>query len=137
MLRLSTLLWIAGLLHLTVPIASAMVPGALDWRSELARLSRLTRQLVWVHGAFIVLVIVGFGAVTMCNAAALASGSVLARSLCGLIAVFWAARLLLGLVLFDPGPYLTSTFMRLGYRALTGLFLFFVAAYGYAALFAG
>src|SRR5438552_17385155 len=81
-------LFIAGWLHFAVLIASAMVPGVLDWRNELARLSALTRQRVWVHGAFIVLVIIGFGVTTILTAEALANGSTLSRSVSGSSGLF-------------------------------------------------
>ena len=55
---LTTLLCIGGLMHFGILIASALVPRVLDWRSELRKLNPLTRQLVWVHGVFIVLTII-------------------------------------------------------------------------------
>ena len=59
--NLSTLIFVGGILHFGILIASAMVPSALDWKASLSRLDPLFRQLVWVHGVFIVLVIIGFG----------------------------------------------------------------------------
>ena len=56
----ATLILFGGMIHFGILLASALVPQVLNWRAELALLGRLTRQLVWVHGAFIVLVIVGF-----------------------------------------------------------------------------
>ena len=41
--------------------ASALVPKVLDWRRQFASLDRLLRQLVWVYGAYIVLMITGLG----------------------------------------------------------------------------
>src|SRR5438552_8279873 len=115
-------LFIAGWMHFAVLIASAMVPGVLDWRNELARLSALTRQLVWVHGAFIVLVIIGFGVITILNAEALANGSTLSRSVCGFIGLFWSTRLAVQFVVFDPPPAIMASPLRWGYHALTVAF---------------
>jgi len=134
MTDLSTLVLIGGVLHFGVLIASALVPQVLDWRKELASLSTLTRQLVWVHGAFIVMVIVGFGVISLTVSAELASGSPLARWVCGFIAVFWATRLALQFVLFDPTPHMGSAVLKWGYHGLTVLFLYFAAVYGWAAV---
>ena len=90
---LAILILIGGFLHFGVLIASALVPQVLDWRDELARVSKLTRQLVWTHGAFIVLTIIAFGVLSIANASSLTSGDPLARSLAGFISVFWGARL--------------------------------------------
>ncbi|MEX2216465.1 MAG: hypothetical protein WD768_20300 [Phycisphaeraceae bacterium] len=131
---LTILILIAGLLHFGVLIASALVPQVLDWRSELARVSPLTRQLVWTHGLFIVLTIIAFGILSIVNASTLASGDFLARSLCGFIAIFWGARLALQYTWFDARPYLTTPVLRLGYHGLTFVFAYFSAVYGWAAL---
>src|SRR5258708_19088845 len=90
---LKTLLLLGGILHFGVLIASALVPQVLDWRRELRKLPPLFAQLVWVHGAFIVLTILGLGVISVTNAAELASGTLLARSVCGFVALFWGTRL--------------------------------------------
>lgn len=133
-MRLEQFLWIAGVLHLLIPIASALVPSVLDWRTELRKLTTLTRQLVWVHGVFIVLVILGFGALTLVNASELSSGTTLARSCCGFIALFWAARLSLQFVLFDPTPHFKHAILRVGHHSLTLMFGYFALVYGWAAI---
>src|SRR3712207_6633403 len=91
---LTTLLILAGACHFGILLASALVPRVLDWRGELARVSPLSRHVVWTHGAFIVLTIVAFGLITVVNAAELAAGgSAVARWFCGFVAVFWLSRL--------------------------------------------
>lgn len=133
MLSLAVLLKIGGVLHFGILLASALVPRVLDWRSELQQLPRLFRQLVWVHGVFIVLTIVGFGAVSVGNAETLAAGTPLARSVCGLIAVFWLLRLAIQFLVFDARPYLTNTFLRLGYHGLTAVFTYLGIVFALAA----
>ena len=135
MSRLPTFLLVAGLLHFAILTASALVPIVLDWRKALSTLEPFVRKLVWVHGAFIVLTIIGFGTVTVLNADHLAAGSPLARSLCAFIAIFWGARLVIQLFEFDVKTVVTSRFLRLCNHALTGVFAYFTATYAYAALF--
>jgi len=134
MLTLTTLLRIGGALHFGILIASALVPQVLDWRKSLASLDKLLRQLIWVHGIFIVLVIIGFGVLSLLNAGALASGSLLARSVCGFISFFWLARLVIQCFVFDATPVIKSAWLKLGYHALTAVFTYMAVVYGLAAL---
>ncbi len=92
-MNLAPYIAIGGVLHFGILLASALTPKVLEWRTALGKLDRLSRQLVWVHGAFIVLVIVAFGVLSVGFAAELASGSPLARGVCAFIAFFWGARL--------------------------------------------
>jgi hypothetical protein len=127
-------LLLAGILHFCILIASASVPRLLGWRTALPNLPRMLRQLFWVYGAFIVLVIIGFGTLTLAFAPALAAGGSLARGLCALIAFFWLARLGVQLFVFDLEPYLTRWWLRLGSHGLTVAFLYFALVYGACAL---
>lgn len=134
MIHLETLLVLAGICHFGILIASALVPGVLDWKGELAKLAPLCRHVVWTHGAFIVLTIIAFGAVTVINAPALAGGTRLARTVCAVISLFWLARLGIQFFLFDAKPFLRTIFLKIGYHGLTVVFTFLVAVYGYAAM---
>jgi len=124
----------AGWLHFCILLASALTPGALDWRTNLASLHPFLRRLFWVYGAFIVLVIISFGTLTVRHVHELAAGAPLARSFCGFIATFWLARLLVQLFIFDARPFLTNWFYRIGYHGLTVAFAYFAAVYAFAAL---
>jgi hypothetical protein len=132
-MNLPLLILIGGILHYGILIASACVPGVLNWRRELAKLEPLSRQLVWVHGAFIVLVIIGFGCLSLAMPGELASGTVLARGVSAFIATFWAARLAIQFLVFDATPHMTSVLLRLGYHGLTLVFVYFAVVYGAAA----
>lgn len=131
---LTTLLVLAGVCHFGILLASALVPRVLDWRGELARVSPLSRHVVWTHGVFIVLTIVAFGVITVANAGTLAAGSTLARWFCGFVAVFWLSRLVVQLFLFDARPYLKTAFLKLGYHGLTVVFTYLGAVYAWAAV---
>lgn len=131
---LATLIFIAGVLHFGILIASALVPQVLDWRSSLAKLDPLLRQLIWVHGAFIVLVIIGFGVISLVYASELASGTALARGVAAFIAIFWGARLAVQFFVFDAKPYLKSRFLAIGYHGLTVVFAYIAVVYAIAAI---
>jgi hypothetical protein len=137
MISLKTSLMTAGLLHFGILIASALVPRVLAWHGELRKLPPLFAQLVWVHGAFIVLTIIGFGTLSIVNANELATGTSLARSVCALIALFWGTRLAVQFFYFTPTGYLTTLTLKLGYNALTLAFTFLTVVYAWGALATG
>lgn len=133
MTSLESLLIIAGVLHFGILSASFVVPRVLDWRGQLARLPAIFRQVVWVHGAFIALIIIGFGAISLLLPGELAGRSLLARWVCGFIALFWGTRLVLQFAFFRPGELLKNRLLKVGYHGLTCVFAYFVAVYGLAA----
>ena len=133
-MNLALLILIGGVLHFGILLASALTPRVLDWKMELTKLDPLTRQLVWVHGAFIVLVIIGFGAVSVALPAELAAGTWLSRAVCGFIALFWLTRLAVQFFVFDAKQYLTSAWLKLGYHGLTCVFAYHAVIYSMAAL---
>ena len=136
-MNLPLFIFIGGVLHLGILLASATVPRALDWKKSLDGLDQLFRQLIWVHGAFIVLVIIGFAVLSLLLPGELASGTPLARGLCAFIAIFWLSRLGVQLFVFDAKPHLKSALLRIGYHGLTLVFAYHAVVYGYAALNVG
>ena len=133
-MKLEMLIRIAGTLHFCILLASALTPFALKWNANLALMPRLMRQMFWVYGGFIVLVIVGFGTLILTHAPDIAAGHPLGRALSGFIAAFWLARLSVQFFVFDARPYLTNWFFRCGYHGLTAVFSYFVAVFIWAAL---
>lgn len=129
---LPQLIFGAGILQLTVLVASALVPLRLKWKEELKSLSRLHRQMYWVYGGYVVLSIIALGLIAIFNSAELASGTGLARGFCAYVMVFWGVRLSLQAVL-DVQEYLNHWWLRVGYYVLTVLFLAFTLIYGCAA----
>jgi hypothetical protein len=89
--------------------------------------------MYWVYGGYIVLSIVAFSLISLWNAEELASGGGLGRAFCLYVAVFWGIRVILQGV-FDVREHLTSWWLKLGYHALTALFVSFTIIYGWAAL---
>ena len=130
-----TLIQLGGLTHFAILIASALTPGVLEWRRHLATLPPLLRQLFWVYGSFIVLVIISFGTISLAHASTLASGEPLARSVCAVIAIFWGARLAVQWFVFDATPFLTNTLLKVGYHTLTVAFVALTVIYGCAAIY--
>src|SRR2546426_3121938 len=122
-------LLVAGFLHFGLLLASFSVPRVLDWNTELQKVNPLTRQLVLVHGGFIVLTIICFGAITLAAGRELLAGSMLGLAVAGFIGVFWLGRLLVQLFFFQTEPRLTTPVRKIGYPALYFFFSFFSVVY--------
>ena len=128
------MLYLAAIAHFGILSASAMAPKALHWKEHLRELPRLIRQLFWVYGMFIMLMIISFGTLTFMHVDAMIAGDAVARGLCVVIAIFWGLRLAVQLFVFDAKPFLTNRWYRLGYHTLTVTFIFLTGVYTTAAL---
>jgi len=120
---IDSLVLLAGLLHFALLPVSFSVPLVLDWKRELAPLSAFNRRIVWVHGAFIVLVIVGFGALTLVERASMSPG------LAAFIGLFWLARLGVQLFYYKPSEWPPGPLSVAGRLATSALFAFWSALY--------
>ena len=130
---LTVLLQIAGVLHLGLLCAGAVMPRAVNLRAHLAALPPFIRRLFWVYYSFIALCLVSFGLITVTLAGTLAAGGNLARAICAFLAVFWTIRLVAATFIFDVRPYLTSNLWRLGYHATNIVFIYLPVVYAIAA----
>ena len=85
-------LWIAGGVHLAIAALTFWLPGILNYRENLAKLSPMVRQIFIVHSIYIALVLLAFSALCFFFAPQLASGAPLGRSISAFLAVFWLLR---------------------------------------------
>lgn len=77
--------------------------------------------------------IASLGVLSICEAPQLAEGSLLARTVCGFVALFWFVRLAIQLAVFDFRPYFAHRWSKVGYHALTVAFVCLTAIYGWLA----
>jgi hypothetical protein len=130
---MSWLVFVAGILQLSVLVASSLVPFQLDWRKELASLPKLHRQMYFVYGGYVVLGILWLGAISIIYANELTAAKGAARWICVYAALFWGIRVSLQAV-FDAKPFLKKWWVRAGYHLLTVLFCYFTLVFGYLAI---
>lgn len=130
MLTFRTLLLLAGLGHFLVLAASFQVPSRLGWAEELPRLRSLNRKLMWTYGAFTVLTIVAFGALTLFLREEMLRGDKAAVAIAAFIAVFWAARLGVDVFYFSHADWPPGRGVAVGHVLLVALFSFQTAVYG-------
>jgi hypothetical protein len=129
---MKTLIHIAGLVHLVLVAANFAIPRKLDYAASAARMSPIVRQVFWVHAAYIVFVLAGFAALCFAFPADLAGGSVLGRSLSAFIAVFWGARVVVHLAVYDRSVRRANRAMDVVFLAMFGFLaaVFTLAAIG-------
>jgi hypothetical protein len=132
-LNLTLALEIAGLMHLGLLCAGALMPGVVGLRANIATLPPFIRRLFWVYYTFIGFCLISFGTITVVLAPTLAAGGNLARSLCLFLAAFWTIRLIVATFVFDLRPYLTNGYRRIGYHATNIVFAYLPIVYAWAA----
>lgn len=119
-------LLLAGIAQLAIASTSVFIPKLLGWKEETARLKPLTRQVFWTYSAYILGMNTAFGLLALLAPRSLIDGSTLARAVCGLIAVYWGARVTLQFVLYDR-----SVRVRPLFRVAEALY---VSAFAYLAV---
>jgi hypothetical protein len=95
------LIWGAGAVHVGIVLANIPLLGRLRVGERLAGVPRFLRQIVYVHWAYILIVVGLFAALCFGFAADLAGASGLGRFLSGFIAGFWLLRIVLQVFFYD------------------------------------
>ena len=131
------LLKFAGISHLGLLAAGGLMPRVLGLRQHIESLPPIIQNLFWVYYSFIAFCLVSFGLLSFLLAPALASGSALARAVCGFLAAFWTIRLAAAWFVFDLNPYLTSFARTAGYHTINVVFLLLPVIYLYTAIAGG
>lgn len=131
------LLKLAALTYLGLLAAGLLMPGVVGLREHLRPLPDFIRKLFWVYYTFIGLSLIGFGVGTFFLAEQLASGTPLARAVCGFLAIFWTVRFIAGTFVFDLRPYLTNAWRRAGLMAANLVFTCLPIIYGWVAVRGG
>ena len=121
---------IAGILLLLLAAANLTFPRRFGWRDELAKVSLLTRQVFFVHAGFIILTVGLFGILSLFYADALVARSPLAAPILAGLTLFWAARFVTQLLIYDARLWKGDLSRTAAHVAFSLLWLYFVAVYG-------
>jgi hypothetical protein len=131
------LLRFAGLIHLGFIAAGITMPRVTGLPQTLRILPPFPRQLFWMYYTFIAGCLICFGLGTFWLAPELAEGTLLARAVCGFMALFWSVRFLFALFVVDVKPFIQTPFHRIGYLLLNTAFLLLPLIYALAAFTGG
>jgi O-antigen/teichoic acid export membrane protein len=129
---LPLLAWIqiAGAVQLAISLANLPLASRLQYRKNLAGASEIVRQVFYVHAAYIVLVVLGFAALSLLFPDELVSGRPLGRFLSTFLAVFWLLRVPIQLFYY---PVEIRRQNRLADVIFTVAFAFLAIVFGLAA----
>jgi len=122
-------LWLAGLGHFALLAASGQIPGRLDWRRELPRLSAANRKLFLVATGYIVLTYLSFGVLTLVLHDELVRGERAAVALAFFIGGYWLVRLVLDFTWFGHGEWPPGRRFVLAHVGLELLFGYLTVTY--------
>ena len=126
---LSITLWLAGLGHFVLLIASAQVPARLGWKTDLARLTDFNRKLMWTYAGTTLLTIVAFGILTLALHDAFLARDRAAVALAAFIAIFWTLRVVVDAAWLRHIDWPKGTAFILGHILLVALFLALASTY--------
>lgn len=128
------LLQLAGLLQISLLAAGLAMPRVVHMKDNLATLPVFLRRLFWVYYVFTGIHFVGCGILTFLFAEELAAGAPLARGFCVFLAIYWAARIAVALLVFDVRPFLTTALHRVGHYTLNTVFVYLTTVFAWSAL---
>lgn len=124
-----TVLWLAGVGHFVILVASFQVPSRLRWKQDLKDLMPLNRKLLWVQSGFTVLTIIAFGILTLALHRELLQGDRAATGLAAFIGIYWTARVLVDVFYFSHADWPKGKKYVVGHVLLTSLFVALAAIY--------
>jgi hypothetical protein len=105
-----THLRLAGALQIALALFHLLFPRRFDWKTELARLSPLNRQMFLVHTFYVCLVLVLIGCLSLCAPRELMQPTRLARLALAGFALFWAIRLVFQWAVYDSALWKGNRF---------------------------
>ncbi len=95
------LLHAAGVVLIIIAGANVFIPAKLGYAENLARVSPIVRQVFTIHALYILLVVVGSGALCLFLAPRLSAADPLSAAVSGFLAFFWSLRLVIQLFYMD------------------------------------
>ncbi|WP_184546570.1 hypothetical protein [Mucilaginibacter sp. FT3.2] len=131
-LSIQQLIWFAGLAQVGLVMGSLAIPRVLNWRQELVKVQPLIKQMFWTYAAYILVINLCFGLLSLMACRDLTGGSNLAMLLTGFIAVYWISRLLIQFFYFDRANFPAGRRHKLAEAVLVCLFIFLSVVYSRA-----
>ncbi len=126
----SLALWLGAAGHFVILGASFQVPKQLNWREDLAKLSRFNRKVFWTYGGFIVGMIVSFGVIALVLHQEYLRGERAAVVVSLFNGAFWTARVATDFLYFGDEDWPRGALFEIGHVALTLLFCALAILFG-------
>lgn len=129
---LQTALFLAGIAQLALASGSLLIPGILKWKEELNKVNPLIKQMFWTYAAYIFVINLCFGVLSVFAIDELLNGSLISLLVCGFIAIYWISRVLIQFLYFDRRSFPAGNLYLLGELVLIALFIILSIVYSLA-----
>jgi hypothetical protein len=131
-MNLALHLKIVGTLLLLLAFAHLFFPKRFGWKTDLAKLTLLNRQVFLVHAFFISLVLVLFGLLSLAYTGTILQPSPLARIVLAGLVMFWVARLFIQFFVYDARLWQGNHFNTTMHVFFSLMWTYYVAVYATA-----
>ncbi|WP_457128973.1 hypothetical protein [Mucilaginibacter sp. HD30] len=135
LVNIHRLIQLAGLAQLILALGSLAIPKLLNWRGSLLNTTKLIQQMFWTYAAYILVINICFGLLSVFCYHELANGSRLAVLINGFIGVYWISRLIIQFFYFDRAAFPQGGFYLAGEFLLVLVFVALSVVYSYAFMF--
>ena len=130
---MQVLLQITGILLIILAGIHVIFPRYFNWKQELANLSTMNRQLMYVHSFFIGLTVSFMGLLCVTSAAEL-TGTLLGKRILLALAIFWSVRLVFQFFVYSSSIWKGKTFETMIHILISGFWIYLVVVFGLAYL---
>lgn len=119
---------IIGFLLMILALIHAIFPSYFNWKEELAHLSLINKQLMYVHTFFIALVVFLFGVLSFFAASDLIN-TALGRYISLGFAIFWGIRLFFQFFVYSSELWKGKLFETIAHILFSLLWLYLIVIY--------
>lgn len=114
---------IIGMLLIALSLVHIVFPKYFNWKKELAPLSLINRQMIWVHTFFIALTIFLMGLLCLTATGDLIETN-LGKKICLGLGIFWVIRLVIQFVGYSSKLWKGKTFETSAHIVFTLLWMY-------------
>jgi hypothetical protein len=131
-MQIQQIIYLAGLAQIALALGSLAVPKVLNWQGQLTKVEPLIRQMFWVYAAYIFVINLCFGFLSIFAFRDITNASTLSIAVTGFIAVYWLSRVLIQFLYFDRSNFPTGKYHKLAEVVLVTVFVFLSITYSWA-----
>lgn len=125
------ILRLVGLAQIVLALGSLAIPQVLKWRAELAKVQPLIKQMFWTYAAYIFVINLCFGLISLFDFDELSNSSHLSILLTAFIAVYWISRVLIQFFYFDRSNFPSGKWNHFAEIVLVTLFVCLSVVYSW------
>jgi hypothetical protein len=124
---------ILGVIFIALALLHIGFPRYFRWKEEFTAISLINRQMMYVHAAFIAIVVFGIGLLCLTSASELI-GTPLGRRLCFLLSLFWLLRLITQFFGYSARLWRGKPFETMMHGVFSAFWAYATAVFGLGAM---